>query len=74
VKLRAAVLEEFGRPLVVQEVDLADPSRPIAQAFGGPAGEDADRLQSASHRLSKSWMSQRADALRVRVRLGGPSL
>jgi S-(hydroxymethyl)glutathione dehydrogenase/alcohol dehydrogenase len=26
VKIRAAVLEEFGSPLVVQEVDLADPS------------------------------------------------
>jgi S-(hydroxymethyl)glutathione dehydrogenase/alcohol dehydrogenase len=25
VKIRAAVLEEFGRPLVVQEVDLAEP-------------------------------------------------
>src|SRR5271170_3494866 len=25
VKVRAAVLEEFGRPLVVQELDLADP-------------------------------------------------
>jgi S-(hydroxymethyl)glutathione dehydrogenase / alcohol dehydrogenase len=25
MKIRAAVLEEFGRPLVVQEVDLADP-------------------------------------------------
>ena len=24
-KMRAAVLEEFGKPLVVQEVDLADP-------------------------------------------------
>jgi S-(hydroxymethyl)glutathione dehydrogenase/alcohol dehydrogenase len=27
VKVRAAVLEEFARPLVVQEVDLADPRR-----------------------------------------------
>ena len=27
MKMRAAVLEEFGEPLVVQEVDLADPSR-----------------------------------------------
>lgn len=26
MKMRAAVLEEFGRPLVVQEVELADPS------------------------------------------------
>jgi S-(hydroxymethyl)glutathione dehydrogenase/alcohol dehydrogenase len=26
VKIRAAVLEEFGRPLAVQEVDLAEPS------------------------------------------------
>ncbi len=26
MKIRAAVLEEFGRPLVVQEVDLAEPS------------------------------------------------
>jgi S-(hydroxymethyl)glutathione dehydrogenase/alcohol dehydrogenase len=26
VKIRAAVLEEFGRPLVVQEVDLAEPA------------------------------------------------
>ncbi len=25
MKMRAAVLEEFGEPLVVQEVDLADP-------------------------------------------------
>ena len=25
MKIRAAVLEEFGRPLVVQEVDLAEP-------------------------------------------------
>src|SRR6188474_3517535 len=25
LKMRAAVLEEFGEPLVVQEVDLADP-------------------------------------------------
>jgi len=25
VKIRAAVLEEFGRPLEVQEVDLAEP-------------------------------------------------
>jgi S-(hydroxymethyl)glutathione dehydrogenase/alcohol dehydrogenase len=27
VKMRAAVLEQFGQPLVVQEVDLADPHR-----------------------------------------------
>ncbi len=27
MKIRAAVLEEFGRPLVVQEVDLAEPRR-----------------------------------------------
>jgi S-(hydroxymethyl)glutathione dehydrogenase / alcohol dehydrogenase len=27
MKMRAAVLEEFGRPLVVQEVDLAEPKR-----------------------------------------------
>jgi S-(hydroxymethyl)glutathione dehydrogenase/alcohol dehydrogenase len=27
MKIRAAVLEEFGQPLVVQEVDLAEPSR-----------------------------------------------
>jgi Zn-dependent alcohol dehydrogenase len=26
MKIRAAVLEEFGAPLAVQEVDLADPS------------------------------------------------
>ena len=26
MKMRAAVLEEFGAPLVVQEVDLADPA------------------------------------------------
>ena len=25
MKIRAAVLEEFGQPLVVQEVDLAEP-------------------------------------------------
>mgnify|MGYP006316673293 CR=1 FL=1 len=25
MRIRAAVLEEFGRPLVVQEVDLAEP-------------------------------------------------
>ena len=25
MKIRAAVLDEFGSPLVVQEVDLADP-------------------------------------------------
>ena len=25
MKIRAAVLEEFGKPLVVQEVDLAEP-------------------------------------------------
>ena len=25
MRMRAAVLEEFGRPLVVQEVELADP-------------------------------------------------
>jgi S-(hydroxymethyl)glutathione dehydrogenase / alcohol dehydrogenase len=25
VRIRAAVLEEFGQPLVVQEVDLAEP-------------------------------------------------
>ena len=36
MKIRAAVLEEFGRPLVVQEVDLADP---------GP-GEVLVRLQA----------------------------
>ena len=27
MRIRAAVLEEFGRPLVVQDVDLAEPSR-----------------------------------------------
>ena len=27
VKIRAAVLEEFGQPLAVQEVDLAEPTR-----------------------------------------------
>src|SRR5580692_6941869 len=27
MKMRAAVLEQFGRPLVVQDVDLADPRR-----------------------------------------------
>src|SRR4029450_9168139 len=27
VKMRAAVLEEFGRPLKVQEVDIAEPQR-----------------------------------------------
>ena len=26
MRMRAAVLEEFGKPLVVQEVDLADPA------------------------------------------------
>ena len=26
MQIRAAVLEEFGAPLAVQEVDLADPS------------------------------------------------
>jgi Zn-dependent alcohol dehydrogenase len=26
MKIRAAVLEEFGAPFAVQEVDLADPS------------------------------------------------
>ena len=26
MRMRAAVLEEFGRPLVVQELDLAEPS------------------------------------------------
>ena len=27
MKIRAAVLEEFGKPLVVQELDLAPPGR-----------------------------------------------
>src|ERR671916_3525068 len=36
MKIRAAVLEEFGKPLVVQEIDLAEPR----------AGEVLVRLQA----------------------------
>jgi Zn-dependent alcohol dehydrogenase len=38
MKMRAAVLEEFGRPLAVQEVELAEPRRhpllaPVRRVF-----------------------------------------
>ena len=68
MKMRAAVLEEFGEPLVVQEVELAEPR---AGRGAGPAG----RLRRLPHRplhgLRRRPLRLRADRARPRGRRRG---
>ena len=47
MKIRAAVLEEFGKPLVVQEVDLAPPKDGEVLVPGEP------ELRMRAERLAK---------------------
>ena len=66
--MRAAVLEEFGKPLVVQEVDLADPA---PRRGAGAAG----RLRRLPHRhvhgLRRRSLGLCADGARPRGRRRG---
>ena len=65
MKVRAAVLEEFAPPLVVQELELADPGR-------GRGARAAGRLRRVSHRhvhgLRRRPVGVRADGARARGR------
>ena len=65
MKMRAAVLEEFGEPLVVQEVELAEPE-------GGRGAGPARRLRRLPHRplhgLGRRPVRLRADGARPRGR------
>ena len=59
MKIRAAVLEEFGKPLVVQEVELAEPKA----GRGAGAARGVRRLPHRSlHRLRRRPVRLRADA------------
>ena len=44
MRIRAAVLEEFGRPLVVQELDLAEPRADVHRRGVDPRHKHADAL------------------------------
>src|SRR6201995_5401104 len=48
MKMRAAVLEEFGKPLNVQEVDLADPREGEALSRLAPCGVCHTDMYTAS--------------------------
>ena len=65
MKIRAAVLEEFGKPLVVREVDLAEPGP--RRGAGAPG-----RLRRLPHRpvhgLGRRPLGLRADGARPRGR------
>ena len=67
MKIRAAVLEQFGAPLVVQEVDLAEPG-------AGRGARAARRLRRLPHRplhrQRRRPVGLRADGARARGRGG----
>ena len=57
MKIRAAVLEEFGQPLVVQELDLAEPKR-------GRGARPARSVRRLPHR-SLHGVGRRSDRVRA---------
>ena len=61
MKIKAAVLEEFGRPLEVQEVDLAEPKAGEVSAFGNDKKRIAKSLAAAQRLWDAKTAEQRAE-------------
>ena len=62
MRIRAAVLEEFGKPLVVQELDLTDPR----------AGEVLVRLEACGVCHTDMYTASGVDPVRLRAHRARP--